>query len=442
LRDRWLQRSFGSGWPAMKQYYDFMLDKHFPANSTYAWGRAIELIDQADAMIDPALEPEAQLRLDDLKQYWYYYFLHDTGTVNPDAPGTRELAWKGQMSYMTAMHAVTTRVYAENDPAVVAGPAISSGPAHYTAAETAAWWDQVRAHWPPVVVDHFADATLADGTLASTIDLNDLTLVDEFVGAPPVAGRFLYNSNYQKQASFMTSVAAAGHPIGFTLIWPNYHNADAAYTPKDLRYTVEAWNPGTQSWEIAVDPSLTHQLSVETPSCPQYLEFDSCHVVAASVPAPSAGIFRITVGYGGNLAYLLPVAYDIAADTPTGRTAQTYTGLGAALTQAPSYFYIPKGTSSLDLDVWDDADSKTLTIYTGLMTQDPDAPHREVDITGRGTHRIALQPGEDGTIAILSQNGFAFPYLHAVPQLWAMSPDELMVPRAITTADGLTASAR
>jgi hypothetical protein len=113
--------------------------------------------------------------------------------------------------------------------------------------------------------------------------------------------------------------------------------------------------------------------------------------------------------------------------------------LGAGLTQAPSYFYIPKGTGSIDLDVWDGPDTKTLTAYTGLVTQDAGTPHREVDISGRGTHRIALQAGEDGTIAMLSQNGFAFPYLHSIPQLWAMSPDELMVPRAIAQADGLTA---
>ena len=79
LRDRWLHRSFGSGWEIMKQYYDFMLIDQFPVNAPAAWAKAIRYIESADKAIDPRKEPDAQRRLDDLKQFWYYYYLVDTG---------------------------------------------------------------------------------------------------------------------------------------------------------------------------------------------------------------------------------------------------------------------------------------------------------------------------------------------------------------------------
>ena len=62
IRDRWLQRSFGSGWREMKTYYDFMLLENYPVNAPAAWAKAIRLIDAADARIDPAAELDAQRR--------------------------------------------------------------------------------------------------------------------------------------------------------------------------------------------------------------------------------------------------------------------------------------------------------------------------------------------------------------------------------------------
>ncbi|MCA9067374.1 MAG: hypothetical protein KDA84_00525, partial [Planctomycetaceae bacterium] len=45
--------------------------------------------------------PDAQQRLDDLKQYWYFYYLIDTGAMEAKSPEMVEFFWKGQMSYMT-----------------------------------------------------------------------------------------------------------------------------------------------------------------------------------------------------------------------------------------------------------------------------------------------------------------------------------------------------
>ena len=48
----------------------------------------------------------------------------------------REFVWKGQMSYMTAMHMVTRTIFNTNSAADAAGPEFNTGPAHYTHEET------------------------------------------------------------------------------------------------------------------------------------------------------------------------------------------------------------------------------------------------------------------------------------------------------------------
>ncbi|MEU5697213.1 hypothetical protein [Actinosynnema sp. NPDC020468] len=443
LRDRWLQRAFGRGWVKMKEFADFMLPPNYPVNTPYSWSRAIELIDAADRLIDPASEPGPDRRVDDLKQYFYYYFLQDTGRMTVDAPETREFMWKGQTSYMNALMVPLSKVYGRNDAdgaAAVAGAQTAAGPAHYTAAETAAWWGQVKAHWPVRSVHRFQDARLADGTPASSVDQNAVAPPAEFVTPGQPAGRFLYNSATSGFTPKFVTSAAAGTPIGFQMLWQKADTGNTQYVSRDVHYGVEQWNPTTRSWTTLRDLGTTSQSPVELPSCPQFAN-RVCFLAKASLPAPSTGVYRFTVGQGGDYAYVYPLTFDVPTNKATGRSAHTYLGLGSGLTQAPSYFYIPKGTTSLDLEVWDPYNSKTVRIYSGLVSKNPTTPFRDVDIGANGTHSVPLKAEEGGTIARITTNGFSFPYLHSVPQLWAMSPDELMVPCAIAKADGLTVPA-
>jgi hypothetical protein len=175
LRDRWLQRAFGAGWREMKTYYDFMLVDNFPANGAGTWAKAIRLIDAADERIDPTVEPDCQRRLDDLKQHWYWYYLLDTERARKEAPELIEFLWKGQMSYMTAMHMVAHRTFGQNSRLENLLPEESRrGPAHYSVAETAAWWRALHDHWPEIEVTSFAEAVLADGRRGRDVDINDL----------------------------------------------------------------------------------------------------------------------------------------------------------------------------------------------------------------------------------------------------------------------------
>ena len=118
------------------------------------------------------------------------------------------------------------------------------------------------------------------------------------------------------------------------------------------------------------------------------------------------------------------------------RSPHTYVGRPSGLTQDPVFLYIPKGTKSLDLEVWDPHNRKLLQLYRGLADGKL-TPAREVDISRRGTHRIELAPAEAGQLARISGNGFAFPLLYSIPAYWAKSPSELVIPRAIAEADGL-----
>ena len=91
-----------------------------------------------------------------------------------------------------------------------------------------------------------------------------------------------------------------------------------------------------------------------------------------------------------------------------------------------------------DLEIYDSPGNRSVVLGKGLMYAPSAIVGRKVDVGTRGTHRIALDPGEDGTVAMIEGNGFSFPYLYSIPTLWAKSPAELLVPRAIAQADGLT----
>jgi len=433
IRDRWLQRAFGSGWQPMKQYYDYVLPANYPVNSPYAWGRAIRFIEAADKLIDASRKPAAQRRLDDLKQYWYFYYLVDTGQDKSSSPAMRELLWKGQTSYANASHMIARRIFGTNDAAVAAGQ-FSKGPAHFTTTETADWWAKVLEHWPLVTVSRFADATLANGKPARDVDVNDLVAVAEF-GNEPCPQALLYNSGYQKPPTFLSAASKSGEEIGFQLYWPaDPTGKDGYYIARDLPYGISVWNTKEKAWEQLVDKTLFKQPSIEV----QLPGNDrKHHLVVVRYQAPRPGTYRFEIGYGGNVAYLTDLGFDPATGKHTGGRLLTFDGNAEGLTQSPTYIYIPKGTKSLDLEVWDAYGAKTVTLYKSL----PPAPaniSRKVDISARRTHRIELAAEETGTIAVISGNGFAFPYLYSLPMLWSKSPGQLLVPRGIVVADGLT----
>jgi hypothetical protein len=169
IRDRWFQRAYGSVWKEMKAYYDFMLKENYPGNTPETWGKAVRLIDAAQQKLDIAKEPEAQRRLDDLKQYWYFHYLEESKQADPNSAKLREFVWKGQMSYMIAMHAVTRRYFGDRSgnvreicggSSLAAKPeheeidlealdevSLTKQPNHYTHEETQRWWGEVLEFW-------------------------------------------------------------------------------------------------------------------------------------------------------------------------------------------------------------------------------------------------------------------------------------------------------
>lgn len=435
IRDRWLKRAFGSGWPAMKQYYDFGLLRNYPVNAPHAWSQAIRFIEAADRLIDETREPAAQRRLDDLKQYWYFYYLVDSGQDKVTAPAMRELLWKGQMSYANATHMISRTIFQTSDAAKAAGE-FSKGPAHFTAEETARWWAKVLEYWPVVPVTRFEETKLVNGRPAREVDLNDLVPVADF-GREPCRQGFFYNAGYQKEATFRCAASRAGEEIGFQLYWPaDPTGKDHFYSARDVPYGIARWNGTSKIWDELVDQTMTAQQSVEVQIPGQERRH---HLVAVRYQAPVPGTYRFKVGRGGNLAILTDLSWNPAENKHTGGRSLTFDGNAEGLTQSPSYIYIPKGTRRLDLEVWDSAGGKSVTLYKALPPTRASIS-RKVDISKRQTHRIELKPEEAGTMAELGGNGFSFPYLYSVPLLWSKSPGQLLVPRAIAEADGLTVS--
>ncbi|MCM8805592.1 MAG: hypothetical protein NC825_02525 [Candidatus Omnitrophica bacterium] len=441
IRDNWFQKAFGSAWKEMKQYYDFMLVDNLPVNGPNSWAKAIRFIDEAAKKINAEKEPMAQKRIDDVKQYWYYHYLEESGNAKPDSPQMQEFVWKGQMSYMVAMHAVVRRVFNLYDVRKAAGE-YSKGPAHYTHQETQIWWNKVLEFWKYVPVTYFRDTFLSNGKKASEIDLNDLVSVKEFqeefkspcnyYSTTPVDVPFLYNSGYMKPVKFLTVAMNPGDAIGFKLFWP-YNPDDGYYRQKDVSYGVEYWDKKNKKWVSIVDETMTKQPSKEA----VLYDGGKIQIVDVSIKAPYTGSYRFSVGYGGNLACLTSCTFDIQTGKYTRYQPHTYFLNQDGLTQQPVYFYIPKGTKTLDFEVYDTYKYKILTLYTGIFPDDP-SKIRKIDISKQGTYTIQLNPGEDRTIARIEGNGFAFPFFYSIPQYWAKSPSALLIPRGIAEADGLT----
>ena len=441
IRNAWFQKAFGNGWKEMKQYYDFMLTDNLPVNGPNSWAKAIRMIDDADKKVDPANEPDCQKRIDDVKQYWYYHYLEESGKANSSSPEMKEYIWKGQMSYMVAMHSVVRRVFGHHD-ARKAADKFSNGPAHYTHQETQKWWNQVLDFWKYVPVSYFRDATLANGKKGSDIDLNDLAIVKEFqrefsspcnyYSKTPIDAAFVYNSGYQKPVKFYTVAEKAGETIGFKTYWP-YNPDDAYYRARDFDYGVDWWDPKLRKWIQIVDQTMTKQPSREI----ILSDGKKIQLVDVSIEAKKPGTYRFSTGYGGNLASITTPFYDVQTGKYSKPCPFTYFLNQDGLTQHPAYFYIPKGTKSLDIEVFDTYKYKILTIYTGLFPDDP-VKIRKLDISKQGTYTITLNQGEDGTIARIEGNGFSFPYFYSIPQLWAKSPSSLVIPREVAEADGWT----
>ncbi len=432
LHERWLQRAYGSGWEEMRRYYQMMEPEGF-VNAPNTWAKAIRIIEAADQKIDPAREPAAQRRIDDLKQYWYFYYLVDTGNARPEEPRFREFLWKGQMSYMTPMYMVVRQFFDKKKRISQAlGEEFKGMRAHFTPQETQAWWQEILAHWQLTPVREFRAARLANGKPATSVDLFDLTLVEQFQ-IDPKDSPFRYIGRRNKAMNVLTH-AHPGGEIGFKLFWP-YDPEDRHAREMKVSFGASRWNPSAREWELVVDETMTDLESRPYPSA----EAPTYQLVEARHPVPVAGIYRISIGIGANASSLASLNYDPLRKAYTGASPGfTFPDNFNGATQGPAWVYIPKGTPSLDLEVWDSGTNKTLTLHTLSPTGGQLIPKRTVDIGRRGTHIINLMPGEDGSLASISGSGFNFPHLYSIPQLWAKSPSALLIPREIAVADGLT----
>jgi hypothetical protein len=242
----------------------------------------------------------------------------------------------------------------------------------------------------------------------------------------------VYNAGYMTPATFLTVAQQAGEPIGFKMRWPFMPN-DNYYIQRDVNYGIEWWNPAKKTWEVITNKETTvqpsHEVKLDNGNVIQYCE--------VNVKAPKAGVYRFSLGYGGNLCTLYSLGYDLKTETYTAAPSFTYFTTRDGLTQSPTFFYIPKGTKRLDFEEWAGYVTE-ITLYNGLPGKTPQVS-RTVPVNNKiGTYTIELKPGEDGTVAMIRGNGMAFPYMYSVPLLWAKSPSTLLVPRAIAVADKLT----
>ena len=160
------------------------------------------------------------------------------------------------------------------------------------------------------------------------------------------------------------------------------------------------------------------------------------NVVEVRFEAPQPGTYKFDVGSGGNGAALAGLSYRLSKGETAVHEPHTYRGIALGSIPSTTFFYIPKGIQRIWLDVYGAPGTEPgLLLYKQLSPTDPP---RRVTLNEGEAQSVELEPGEAGTIAEVTTNGFQFPYLRSVPRLWAFSRSELLVPRAIAKADQLT----
>ena len=435
LRDQWLVRAFGPAAGKMRAYFEWCEPNLMP-DVPNVWGRAIELLDEADALVPAG--SEYQRRLDDLKQFWYFYYLMDTGQLVASNERAQELMWKGQSAFTIPTYQMSYRVFKTPWLALIPEIAhLTTTPAHYSEAknETEAWWTLVKAHWP-----HEAIASWRG-------DTNDLVAVAEFDFDLPGSSRALNNTFWDYPGTQGYLVAKAGDDVGFKLLW---HARDLPHLqeyhgPHYTEFTIKRWDGAAGEWVLVEQGGVD---SVRLAAEAVFFATEEAWLVEAHHTAAIAGTYRVTHGYGGADGFLADAGWDVAqppTQPPTGggftfaqRVVADYQFADSQGEHGAIFVYVPRGIASFDLEMVDPgADyEKTVTFFdaaTGEAT-------RTVDITAPGTHRIALMGHETGTVArvFLGTSALTVPYFYSVPPLWSRSPRALLVPRAVAAVDGLT----
>lgn len=510
LRTRWISRAFcGSDVPAggtmcltgqrMHDYYDFMATSRL--NRPGLWALAIQKLADGQTAFDSSStsDPWIQRRLDDVKQFWYFYYL--TVTTSPSDGAFKNFVWKGQMSYTTAMQMVARRWFKVYDPRMAATqqysgcqvsfpnmpPCPNPLPAHYAHDEvegTTGWWPLVHAYWNDANFHLFENSLLSDGTSGATVDQNDLVQVAEFhFPTAQTAHEVLVNYNPTLSANYgdvtMLQTANAGDTIGVAVYRPLDSNA-----PPTLSLGISRWNK-------AADPTLSawEPLAVQTvdtvereSACADANNFVSKGIYVVSRQVENAGTYKITVGTGVTTEMLVAGREAVTlndAACPSGvRVKSSYAPSGplaysdaiwgeSDLDRMWVYLPSPHGSDPrwLDLEIlpqigdyhvfvelWSGLPSGTgdqaLTKIPALADAGPD---ENLNLSGSGLRQINLSRYPTARFAsvetrsVLADGGagtpaagfFVVPYFDSVPNYWATNPQHLVVPRAVACADHL-----
>jgi len=462
LRQRFLQRAYGPIWETMEKYYDSLLLNQRLFNGIGVWSAAIQLLVQAQAELDaiPDIDSTIQRRLDDIKQYWYFYFLIDTDPrINKDDPNTpaipptpamQTFAWKGQMSYMTAMHmALKILFYKDTRNTKDLLASVNKGPAHYTSEETAIWWADVVAHWSPVPVDHFEKVILNNGIRGADVDQNDMVSVAEFEAANTALHLKNQQAFYHPFNQFPFKIyqyASAGNELGFSMGWQE--SPEQGQNRREVTYGVERYDPIQKKWSTLVKYGSEFLLSdrLEVACGSKY----PLQIVRLKYRALDPGTYRILInsGFNGYETFLAGSSLSFDEEICDSERPQTFTfsGVYDGNTHSTSmYFYIPKGLTHLDFELLKLSTKVEFTFYTrGILTGEAftsrPVNNNTENINKMGAQSIMLEPNEAGSIVGLNFGDTRpkFPYLYNIPLRWAKTPAALMVPRAIAIADGLT----
>jgi hypothetical protein len=394
-------KAFGAGAGAMKRYFDRLDTSDKPLLSSDLIGAALADLDEASALTknDPAI----QRRIDDLKHFmrwihltWMYDREDDKAVRTQLAVEALTLVYRTRYSYMNhyeGMRQRWTRVVSEEakEPSWHPLDAKSAKPweveTPVTSEETQKWFREGLEYFKTIPV---TEKKYSDDYVPVRNPDSGSVKAEQSVQVYQGAGRYA-----------MYSVGGEALEMDVVVgIYPQYRDKpDARYVVTDAKGQVIA----QERLDLDNKPK---RLSVAVPNAGLYfLEFND-----------SGSGWRIT----------LPATSVYSILTPRDRM------LSQQVPLAPLYFYVPRGTKTIDF-YWNSMRNTTVPVLLNPLGK------KVIELKSRScNYSVPVPAGMDGKVWSLSKTALRHLWFYNLPSMLGTSGDVLLVPREVAEADGLS----
>ncbi len=391
-------KAFGPASAVMKRFYERYDLYNRPLICSLTLGNGLRDLEEASRLA--AGRPDVLARLDHLKQYMHYMCLRDR-LSNETEPEKRKATWieilthvwRTRYSYMNHFqaHFISGQSEARDE---LKDPAFN-------------WMDKAPKPWfskPPITREE-SEKDFRDDLAAFTKEVVD----DRRFSMDLVPVRF----------------GDEGPTPNVTFDFISQPPRYAVYSLKGEDVTISARygnNPGSPDTRYRLTDSAGALVCAGT----RPADDKPATPIVLKVPRPGLYFFDQTVGN---------TAVTSSAGAPNDRPLCVILAGGTEVYggQPRLYFYVPKGTRKIQFYAWDNYGARLFQVRA------PDGrPAEEMMSNSRKLRTVEVTPDDAGRVWSITGLNLTRLYFFNIPNVVAVSPNALMVPREVAVADKLT----